>query len=137
MRKLIGGYALVKLGSARHTEDIDYLINDETSKEMFIHDKEKNIDYINANGHPFFKEIYKIEEKHIGEIATPQTLLELKCFAFVQHCHNAHWQKADDAEYDIKFICREFNLDSVKTVQKYVGEGDLAEVMKVIKAVRK
>lgn len=137
MEKLIGGAALVKLGSTRYTEDVDYLINDESTDRLFIHNIKENIDYINANGHDFYKEIWAIEKNHIGDIATPQNLLEMKAFAFVQHCKNGHWQKADNAEFDMKFLVRHFNLDAVKIVDKYIGEGELSEVMKVIESVRK
>jgi hypothetical protein len=137
MKKLIGGAALVKLGSSRMTRDTDYLVNDESSNEPFMHDVANNIDYINANGHPFFKEVYEVEKRRFDEIASPQMLLELKCFAFVQHCKNYKWQKADDAEYDIKFLCRTFNLNGVEIVRKHISQGELSEVMKVIESVRK
>mgnify|MGYP001413802267 CR=1 FL=1 len=135
MKKLmIGGAALVKLGSDRTTEDVDYLINDPDSQELFIHDREKNIDYINANGHPFYAQVWKHEAKNIGigETASPQALLEMKAFAFVQHCLNANWGKADAAEYDMKFLVRTFGLKDVKIVNNYIGEGELTEVRKVI-----
>ena len=35
---LIGGRALVALGSSRNTLDIDYLVNDPETKEAFIHE---------------------------------------------------------------------------------------------------
>lgn len=131
---LIGGAALVELGSSRSTLDTDYLVNDITTKETFIHDYKSNIDYINANGHKFFAEIFNIEKANT--IASPQSLLELKAFSFVQHCINRNWQKADDAEYDIKFLCRKFNLKSVKLVNKHVTAGQLSEVNKVINSVK-
>lgn len=138
MRKLmIGGTALVKLGSDRQTDDVYYLINDEETTDMFIHDKKNNIDYINANGHNFYAEIWKMEGKNIGEIASPQALLELKTFAFVQHCLNGHWHKADASEYDMKFLIRKYNLKGVKVVIKYISEGELEEVKKVIGSVRR
>lgn len=134
---MIGGAALVKLGSSRKTEDLDYIVNDESTDDMFIHDQENNIDYINANGHDFFGEIWEMEENNIGEMASPQALLELKVFAFVQHCLNGFWQKADDAEYDIRFLVRKYNLETLKIVDKYISKGQLSEVEKVIKSVRK
>lgn len=137
MKKLIGGAALVRLGSSRHTEDVDYLINDASTKDMFIHDHDNNIDYINANGHDFYNEVWEVEKNHIGDIATPQSLLEMKAFAFVQHCKNGHWQKADNAEFDIKFLVRHFNLAGVKIVNKYIGAGELSEVTKVIESTKK
>ena len=83
MKVLIGGKALVELGSSRSTNDVDYLVNDKSTTEMFVFDTENNTDYINANGHKFFSEIFEIEK--CNEIATPQSLLELKAFSFVQH----------------------------------------------------
>jgi hypothetical protein len=115
------------------------LINDESTDDNFIHDREKNIDYINANanGHCFFREIWEMEKNNIGEIASPRALLELKAFAFVQHCLNGFWQKADDAEYDIRFLARKYNIKETKIVQKYVGRGQQSEIKEVLDSVRR
>ena len=129
-KTLIGGSALVKLGSSRSTNDTDYLINDINSKEAFICDEKNNIDYLNANGNKFFKEIFEIEKGN--EIASPQSLLELKAYAFVQHCQNFNWAKVNDCEFDMKFLSIKFNLKSVKIVNKYVSAGELAEIKKII-----
>ena len=110
MKTLIGGQALRNLGSDRYTNDIDYLVNDTTTTKPFI--TSENIDLINANGNKFFKAIWNIEKGN--EVATPQSLLELKAFAFVQHCQNFNWAKVDSCEYDMKFLVRKFNLKSVK-----------------------
>lgn len=134
---LIGGQALVKLGSSRSTLDTDYLVNDLSNTNAFAHDKANNIDYCNANGNKFFAEIWKMEINNIGEIATPQALLELKAYSLVQHCLNGFWKKADEAEFDMKFLVREFNLTGVKIVNKFVKPGELEEINKVIKSVRK
>jgi hypothetical protein len=133
---MIGGQALVKLGSNRVTNDVDYLVDMKESVYAFVHDQEKNIDYCNANGSKFFAEVWKMEEKNYGEIASPQALLELKCYAFVQHCLNRFFQKADEAEFDIKFLVRNFQLKELKIVPKYISEGELQEVNKVIQSVR-
>lgn len=134
---MIGGQALLKLGSSRNTNDTDFLVNDTTSKLAFIHDKEKNIDYCNANGNKFFSEIWKMESENNGEIASAQSLLELKSYSFVQHCLNGFFKKADEAEFDIKFLVREFNLSGLKIANKYMKPGELSEVEKIIKSVRK
>jgi hypothetical protein len=131
---LVGGSALVKLGSKRHTDDTDYLINDSSSKNAFSEDKENNIDYLNANGNDFFSEIYNIEKGN--EIASPQSLLELKAYALVQHCKNGYYQKADDCEYDMKFLVRKFNLTEIKIVNQYLGEGEISEIVKIINTTK-
>lgn len=131
---LVGGAALRSLGSSRHTNDTDYLVNDETTTNMFVFDKENNIDYLNANGSKFFAEIFKAEAGN--EIASPQSLLELKSYALVQHCQNRNWEKADDCEFDIKFLVRQFKLSNVSIVKKYITVGELSEVVKVIESVR-
>lgn len=131
---LIGGQALVKLGSSRSTDDIDYLVNDDSTKDMFIHDKEQNIDYVNANGHKFFAQIFAKEAGN--EIASPESLLELKAFSFVQHCQNFNFQKADDCEYDMKFLVRKFNLKAPQVVRGYVSAGEYSEIMKVVGSVK-
>ena len=129
---LIGGQALRNLGSDRHTNDVDYLINDITTKEAFI--TSEKVDFLNANGNKFFAEIFKIEEGNSE--ATPQSLLELKAYALVQHCQNMNWAKADACEYDMKFLVRNFGC-STKIVKKYVSAGELSEIQKVINSVKK
>ena len=129
---LVGGQALRNLGSDRHTEDVDYLINDTNSKEAFI--VSKDIDYLNANGNKFFKEIYQIEKGN--EQATPQSLFELKAYAFVQHCQNFNFAKADACEYDMKFLVRNFEINP-KIVKKYISNSEFSEVEKIIKSVKK
>ena len=129
---LIGGQALRELGSTRNTNDIDYLVKID-SKEAFI--CSNNIDYLNANGNKFFNEIYKIEKGN--KIATSQSLLELKAYAFVQHCQNFNYQKADDCEYDIKFLVRKFSLNSIKIVKNYISEGEFSEIVKIINDTKK
>jgi len=127
---LIGGAALVKLGSKRSTDDIDYLIFDDNTKKSFIIDYEKKIDYCNANGNHFFAEIFEIEKEN--EIASPQSLLELKSYAMVQHCLLGNWQKADDCEYDIKFLIRNFSLTEITIAKKYLKNGEIFEIEKII-----
>lgn len=82
-------------------------------------------------------DISNMEANNNGEIASPQALLELKAYSLVQHCLNGFWRKADEAEFDMKFLCREFNLSSVKIVSRFVSAGELAEINKVINSVRK
>jgi hypothetical protein len=132
---LIGGAALVQLGSDRRTEDTDYLINDISNTKAFIHDVASNIDYINANGNKFFSAIYATEAGK--EIASPQALLELKAYSFVQHCQNFNWKKVDAAEYDMKFLVRTFGLKGLKIANKFMTTGELSEVNKVINSVKK
>lgn len=129
---LIGGQALRNLGSDRHTEDVDYLVNDTSTGNAFI--CSDSVDYLNANGNKFFAEIFKIENGN--EQATPNSLFELKAYAFVQHCQNFNFAKADACEYDIKFLVRNFEINP-KIVKKYITSGEWSEVEKIIKSVRK
>ena len=129
---LIGGQALRNLGSDRYTNDVDYLINDESSSEAFI--CSEDVDFLNANGNKFFAEIFAIENGN--EQASPQSLLDLKCYAFVQHCQNFNFAKADSCEYDIKFLVRNFNI-SPKIVKKYISLGELSEIEKIINNIKK
>lgn len=133
---LIGGHALRLLGSSRYTEDVDYLINDPASPQPFLHDAAQNIDYVNANGHKFFADVWRAEAGNTSGRATPQTLLELKAFALVQHYQNRAFQKADDTEFDIKFLVRATGVRTVKLVAKYVTAGQLAEISQVIASTR-
>lgn len=131
---LIGGRALVELGSSRGTSDIDYLVNIENSKEAFIFDRENNVDYLNANGNKFFNEIFQAEKGN--QIASPESLFELKCYAFVQHCQNFNFAKADECEFDLKFLVRKFNIKSAKIVKRYISDGEYSEIEKIIKSVK-
>lgn len=134
MKKLlIGGQALRTFGSSRHTNDHDYLVFDENSKNPFVH--ADDVDYINANGNEFFRKIWEMEKDNNGDIASPQAVLELKCYAFVQHCQNFNFQKADDCEFDIKFLVRKFNIEP-KIVQNFC-KLEFAEIEKVVKSVKK
>ena len=129
---LIGGQALRNIGSDRYTNDLDYLVNDISTTETFITSKE--VDFINANGNKFFAEIFKIETGN--EIASPQSLFELKVYAFVQHCQNFNFRKADSCEYDMKFLVRKFGIKSSLVAKKYITSGEYSEVVKIINAVK-
>lgn len=130
---LVGGKALVSLGSSRSTEDTDYLVN-LPGQPMFINDDENNVDYLNAAGSSFFMEIFEAEKGN--EIASPQALLELKAYALIQHCQNFNFQKADDCEYDIKFLVRNFGVKSLSRLAKIVDPSELKEVQKIINNVK-
>ena len=132
MKILIGGQALRNLGSDRYTNDVDYLVNDLTSNEAFICSETE--DLLNANGNKFFAEIFAIENGN--EQATPQSLFELKVYAFVQHCQNFNFAKADTCEYDIKFLVRNFGIDGSKIAKKYISAGEYSESVKIIKSVK-
>ena len=129
-RILVGGQALRNLGSDRYTNDVDYLINDETSKNSFI--TSENMDLLNANGNKFFKEIYNIEKGN--EQASAQSLFDLKAYAFVQHCQNFNFKKADACEYDLKFLVRNFKC-TPKVVKNYISSGELSEIIKIVNSV--
>ena len=129
---LVGGQALRNLGSDRYTDDIDYLVNDVTSTSAFVHTSEH--DFLNANGNKFFAEIFAIENRNSQ--ATPQSLFELKCYAFVQHCQNFNFKKADTCEYDIKFLVRNFGIKESKIAKKYMTNGEYSEIVKIINSVK-
>jgi len=134
---LIGGQALSLLGSSRTTFDTDYLVNIIDDTNAFIFDRENNIDYINANGNKFFDEIWKLESANETGIASVKALLELKAYSFIQHLLNRNFQKADDAEYDIKFLIRLFGgLYACPIAKKYISRVEYDELSKVIRSVK-
>jgi len=133
---LIGGAALAELGSSRHTEDVDYLVYLPDNDDLFIKDHDSNIDYINAAAHDFYKELWEQEKAVISPIATPITLLNSKVFAFVQHGKNGFFEKADQAEFDIKFIVRKFKIGDINIAARYIDSAALAEVQKIIDSVK-
>lgn len=134
---MIGGQALVQMGSSRSTNDTNYLINDESSKLAFIHDTAANVDYCNASGNKFFAEVWEMEKNNIGPLASPQALLELKAYSFVQHALNYQWNKLNDAEYDIKFLVLTQGVSQLKIVGKHITKGQMEEVKKVIASAKR
>ena len=46
------------------------------------------------------------------------------------------WQKADDAEYDIKFIVRHLGVNKLEVAQRFVSAGELSEINKIINSVK-
>ena len=129
---LIGGQALRNLGSDRYTDDVDYLVNDTTSTQMFIHTAEG--DFLNANGNKFFADVYKLEAGK--DQASAQGLFELKVYAFVQHCQNFNFKKTDSCEYDIKFLVRSFGIKESKIAKNYISRSEYEEVKKIINSVK-
>lgn len=129
---LIGGQALRNLGSDRYTNDIDYLVNDKSTRDAFI--TSDAVDYLNANGNKFFAEVW--EQEQGNKQATPQSLFELKVYAFVQHCQNFNFAKADSCEYDLKFLVRNFNITESRIARKYITSGEYSEVVKIIRSVK-
>jgi len=101
---LIGGKAMMVHGSNRLTSDTDYLIFDENNFKMFIKDEKENIDYVNGNGCNFFKEIWKEAIKSDSDIASPEILIELKSYAWVEHMRTFKFLKANNDAYDIRFL---------------------------------
>lgn len=131
---LIGGQALRELGSDRHTEDRDYLVNDTSTRETFIHGKEG--DFCNANGNAFFADVWVAEEKNEGPLASPQAIFELKAYSFTQHCENFNFEKADQAEYDMKFLVRNYGVREFPIAAHYISAGAISTIEKIIKSVK-
>jgi len=128
---LIGGQALRMMGSKRSTDDFDYLMN-EKSLPLFSK-SDLGDDLLNAAKSKFFMEIWKREEGN--KIAGAQSLLELKAFALVEHCQNRFFQKADDCEYDIKFLVR-CGAGRLEIAHKYMTAGQASEINKIIDQVK-
>lgn len=135
---MIGGQALRQLGSTRWTEDTDYLVYDERVDEVFIHDRENNVDYCNAAKHPLFRKIWETQQGNEGPLASPQALLELKLFAWVNHLVNGFLKKAVADESDIKFLMLEFpQLVESKCTVWHVTTGQAGEIKKFLADFRK
>lgn len=132
---LISGKALNVLGSNRLTYDTDYLVF-APDMPLFIADESNAIDYINAaskeNGGEFFAKIWDMEKGN--QIASINALAELKAFALVQHCLNGKFKKADEAEFDIKFLTRLGAKISV--VYSFVSKGEANEIKKIVSSVK-
>ena len=99
---LIGGAALRSLGSSRHTDDLDYLVwMDDNFKPFHI---SEGVDLINANSTNFFESIYNIEKGN--EIATPQSLFDLKAFALIEHLRLGNFNKVNDCKRSSRKVYR-------------------------------
>jgi len=136
---LIGGQALRQLGSTRFTADTDYLVN-VANGSLFFHDTQNSVDYINAgaknqkganaNAAKFFAEIWKMEAKNNTGIASVQAIAELKAYSLIQNCLNGDWKKADEAEFDLKFL-KSIGATLPTIARKYVSEGQFSEISKI------
>ena len=135
---LIGGQALRELGSNRYTNDTDYLICNPADRRTFIHETE-NVDIINGGGCApfarFFKNVFNAEKGNA--IASPQSLLDLKAYAYIQHVKNGNGQKADDAEFDIKFLVRTFGVNELKLVVDFLTPSERNTVNSIISSTIK
>ena len=120
------------MGSTRHTDDSDYLIND-ANFPMFSKDDSGN-DLLNAAKSRFFMAIWNTEKGK--EMASPQALLELKAYALVQHCQNGKLQKADDCEFDIRFLARNHGAGKLKIACKHMTTGQAGEINAIIEKVQ-
>lgn len=133
IKKMIGGQKLRDLGSSRYTDDVDYLIYDETDSRLFIHDSDDDI--VNAANHPFYTEIWDMD-LNSNEVSL-QALLDMSAFTFVQHCKNMNFDKADTKEFDIKFLVRKMNgVCNFDIAKKYIEDGEITEVEKIIASVK-
>jgi len=133
---LIGGKKLQQLGSDRHTDDIDFMIYDKNNKELFI--QKKDMDIINTANNNFYSEIWfnEIIENEI----TINGLLLTCCYAFIQHCQNFNFKKADAKEYDIRFLVRLMNEKkeniNLTILKNNVHSGEFEEIQKIINSVK-
>lgn len=128
---LIGGQALKSLGSPRHTDDADYLVFDENKFDLFVFDEENNIDYMNGNSSNFFEEIYNKEKNN--EVASVQSLFDLKAFSLLSHIRNFNKNKINDTVFDLNFLKINFGVDSLKTLKKYITPTEAEEIFNFIK----
>lgn len=122
---LIGGAALRELGSVRHTDDLDYLVWMDDNFTPF-HTSE-GVDLINANSTNFFESIYNIEKGK--EIASPQSLFDLKAFALIEHMRNGNFNKVNDCRYDLNFLKINFGIEDINTLKKYITKAEHNEIL--------
>ena len=134
--KLIGGQKLKDLGSDRNTLDTDFLVYFEDEDQIFI--KAGSSDLINAAAQPMLRELWA---KESADEISLSGLFTLCAWAFVNHCQNGNFRKADAKEYDLKFLSRlvhergeEIDLG---LLEKHLHHGELAEVKNVMENIRK
>jgi hypothetical protein len=116
------------LGSDRHTDDLDYLVSI-PGEARFLHSEDG--DLVNAAGSKFLTEVLATCE---DGVASPQALAELCGWAFIQHCQNFNFSKADAKEYDLGFLAREYGISETPILAKFEDAGPVAEVHKILAA---
>ena len=130
-RIMIGGKAMNFYGSNRLTSDVDYLVFEPGREVFFEHD---GGDIVNAAAHPFLHEVWKQEQGN--QIVSPQGLMELKAFAFINHCQIGAFMKTYDDEYDMKYLAHKFDIFDVPLIKHFMSPGEYGEVLKILNAVR-
>jgi hypothetical protein len=115
---MIGGQALRKLGSDRHTEDVDFAIFGDGSEWRTAAEQG---DILDMNAHAFTREVWAAA-KPVDGVADAQTLAELKGWALIQHCRQMNWAKVAADEYDLKFLGRECGIRSLPILAKFEGQ---------------
>jgi len=128
-KRLVGGQKMREMGSTRHTDDLDYLVYDESDSRLFINSESQ--DFINCANHKFYEAIW-----NLGEIDA-QAMLEMAAFTFVQHCMNGNFVKADSKEFDIKHLARLIGKDAkIKIANEFITAGQEQEVKRIITSVK-
>ena len=128
-KRLVGGQKMREMGSTRHTDDLDYLVYDESDSRLFINSESQ--DFINCANHKFYEAIW-----NLGEIDA-QAMLEMAAFTFVQHCMNGNFVKADSKEFDIKHLARLIGKDAkIKIANEFITAGQEQEVKNIITSVK-
>jgi hypothetical protein len=128
-KRLVGGQKMREMGSTRHTDDLDYLVYDESDSRLFINSESQ--DFINCANHKFYEAIW-----NLGEI-TAQAMLEMAAFTFVQHCMNGNFVKADSKEFDIKHLARLIGKDAkIEIANEFITAGQEQEVKNIITSVK-
>ena len=128
-KRLVGGQKMREMGSTRHTDDLDYLVYDESDSRLFINSESQ--DFINCANHKFYEAIW-----NLGTVDA-QAMLEMAAFTFVQHCMNGNFVKADSKEFDIKHLARLIGKDAkIKIANEFITAGQEQEVKRIITSVK-
>jgi len=120
---LVGGVALMLLGSSMHPRNVEYLVK--IGPKAI--DEFQFFTYYNANANAFFNELWEMEKRK--KIASPQTLLELRAFNYVNLPVDCDWHIKHNLEFDISFLAgpyNRFNLSGLKILPKYMDKQKLS-----------
>ncbi|MEM6299915.1 MAG: hypothetical protein AAF740_14600 [Bacteroidota bacterium] len=131
-KKLIGTYAIFKLGSNRRAKQLNYLVNQEDSTKRFIFDTANKTKYTNANGFEFFRELRELERRIFHETATPQSLFELRAFDLLLSYEKGDYSEINDYEFDLKFLYLRYQIKEVKALGKYISAEELEKIQQII-----
>ena len=132
---LIGDKAMSILGTTRLSESSCYLVLEGNFIEDILRDEQTGSIYVNALGNAFYEEIYRSEKNNL--IASPQAMLNLRAYDYIQYLNGKEFEKAAQADYDIRFLIIRYKLQDINIAKKHLSKLQLQEIENLLKSIKK